>query len=196
MARAQPRGKLHLEALSAQNFEAFARLLGGDEFGGCFCAVWTHHGSDWGKRCGDAAQPNRAATRADLDAGRRPGYLVFHDDEIVAWTGAGPKSEFPALSTRLGARVSTAGANAWCIGCLAIAEGWRGTRLPDRIVELVLEVARSAGASELEAYPTDPWDEPRSYRGALSLYQRHGFAEQARESDGTADIVLMSRALP
>ena len=59
----------------------------------------------------------------------------------------------------------------------------------------VIARAGETGATRIEAYPTDPWDEPRSYRGALPLYRRLGFEEEARESDGTAEIVLMARAI-
>ena len=60
---------IDLESLTAHNFDAFTSLLGGSEFGGCFCAVWTAFGDDWVSRCGDPSRPNLAVTRARVMAG-------------------------------------------------------------------------------------------------------------------------------
>ncbi len=187
---------IDLVPLDSQNFTAFAELLGGTEFGGCYCAVWTHFGQDWGDRCADTDRPNCEATRDDVERGRAAGFLVRIDGEFSAWTGSGPKREFPLLRERLGARCSEWWDDqTWCIGCVAIAQPARGCGRLEQIVHAVMDRAKSLGAKRIEAYPTDPWDEPRSYRGPLSLYARLGFREQARESDGTADIVLMSAEL-
>src|SRR5688572_8346051 len=97
---------LTLEPLTAARLPEFRALLGGDEFGGCFCAVWTSFGSDWESRCGDSAQPNFAITARDVLAGRRAGYFVHDGPDVVAWTGAGPKTSFPLLATKLGSRLS------------------------------------------------------------------------------------------
>ena len=167
---------LSLHALSAENWDRFERLLGGDEFGGCFCAVWTHFGPDWVERCGRRDRPNLEATRRDLEDGRRPGFLVTdRHGECIAWTGAGPRSEFPRLSERLGARRSKRDDTAWCIGCVAVVAPHRGRGLTAAIIRAVQRAATEAGAPALEAYPVDPWDEPRSYRGALSTYRSLGF---------------------
>ena len=191
MERIQPL-RVTLTPLTEANFDAFASLLGRPDFGGCFCAVWTSHDAGWGARCADPERPNLEATRRDLAAGRRPGYLVHLDGELAAWTGSGPKKEFPLLRDRAGARLSDEwGDDAWCIGCLAIAETHRGRGAAARVVEAVLEEARRGGARTVEAYPTNPWDEPRSYRGAQSTYAKLGFQEAAGESVGEADILLM-----
>ena len=54
------------------------------------------------------------------------------------------------------------------------------------------ETARRAGARWLEACPVEPWDEPRSYRGAASTYRRLGFVEVLREpvGDGLEALLL------
>lgn len=186
---------LTLQPLSPAHLDAFAVLLGGPDFGGCFCAVWTHHGPDWVTRCGDPSRPNLAATRADVAAGRKPGFLALLDGEAVAWVGAGPRSEFPSLASRLGSRRSRRAGDSWFLGCLAVGADHRGRGLSERLVRAVLERARADGARWVEATPTDPWDEPRSYRGALSLYRRLGFVEVAREADGDAAIVLVEATL-
>lgn len=185
---------LRLEALGPDGLDAFAELLGRPDFGGCFCAVWTHFGPDWGTRCADPSRPNLVATRHDVDAGRKPGFLVWRDRELVGWTGAGPRSELPALATRLGSRRSDA-SGAWAIGCLAIPRAYRGQGLADDIVDALIARARSGGAACIEAFPVRPWDERRSYRGSARLFTRHGFREIAAEADGDFEILLMRREL-
>jgi hypothetical protein len=49
---------VRLERLTIDRLGAFRDLLAGDEFGGCFCAVWTSFGDDWTARCADPARPN------------------------------------------------------------------------------------------------------------------------------------------
>ena len=188
--------KLRLESLTRENWGSFAQLLGGAEFGGCYCAVWTHFGDDWSQRCRDADRPNLAATRRDLELGRRPGYLVRDDrGAVLGWTGSGPRSEFPLLDRRLGARRSTRTDTTWCIGCVALSGEARGQGLSAQVIREVVALARKNGAPAIEAYPVDPWDEPRSYRGALSTYLSLGFREITRERDEASAVVLVERRL-
>jgi GNAT superfamily N-acetyltransferase len=187
--------ELVLEPLAPRRLDEFAALLGGGEFGGCFCAVWTSFGDDWAARCADPARPNLAATARDLAAGRRVGYFVRDGGEVVAWTGSGPKTEFPLLATKLGSRLTPSVATTWSVGCLAVREAHRGRRLGAAIVEAVVDEARRAGAACVEAYPVRPFHEPRVYRGTVGVYERAGFAEAGAEKDGEHEIVLMRRAL-
>lgn len=184
-----------LRALDAQGLDAFAQLLGSACFGGCFCAVWTSHDDTWGQRCADPRRPNLAITRRDVLEGRKPGFFVHVNDELAGWVGAGPRDAFPLLETKLASRLGDHTPAAWAVGCLAFLPEHRGTGLAPLVVEAVADLALEAGAQQLEAYPTRPWDEPRSYRGALSMYDRLGFVEAAAEPDGDAEIILMVRAL-
>ncbi len=79
----------------------------------------------------------------------------------------------------------------WSIGCLALRADCRGAGLASRVVQAVVERARNAGASAIEAYPTRPWDEPRSYRGGHRLYARLGFLEVGSERDGESEVLLV-----
>jgi ribosomal protein S18 acetylase RimI-like enzyme len=186
---------LFLKALQPADLETFRTLLGGPDFGGCFCAVWTAFDETWLDRCRDPAQPNFELTRRDVLAGRQAGFLIYGDEDLIGWTGSGPKTDFPILKQRLGSRLSTFQADVWAIGCIALKADYRGRGLATAVVEAVVEQARTAGATIIEAYPTDPWDEPRSYRGALELYRRLGFQIVAREPDGSSDIALLQRVL-
>lgn len=182
---------LRLDPLGPGNLGAFEDLLGGPEFGGCFCAVWTAHGPDWVARCADPARPNLAVTRRRVVDREHVGFLVHDDGVLVAWTGAGPKAGFPLLASKLGSRLSPSPPDVWAIGCVAVRETHRGTGLSDRIVAAVVDRARAAGAAAVEAYPTRPWDEPRGYRGSHRMYERLGFREVGAERDGATEILLV-----
>ncbi len=182
---------LKLVALSSSNLKEFRSLLGGPEFGGCFCAVWRSFDDTWSARCADQTQPNFAITRAHVQAGQHVGYLVYEGDALVAWTGAGPKCELPMLATKLASRLSPSDASTWSIGCLAVRASERGRNLPERILQAVCETARAAGARCIEAYPVRPFHEPRRFRGTEGLYLRNAFREVGSERDGEHEVLLM-----
>lgn len=187
--------EIELKKLTSHDKEAFRELLGGTDFGGCFCAVWTNHGVDWSARCADPAQPNFHTTAKNLDDGRHVGYLVYLNDQLVGWTGSGPKTSFPLLKTKLGSRLSPSKQNIWSIACLAVPAKFRGKNISEKIVNAVIEEARSLGASSVEAYPVRPFHEPRIFRGTPSLYQRLGFKELGSEKDGDHEVLLVELKL-
>lgn len=187
---------LSLRSPTAADLPAFRSLLGGAGFGGCFCAVWSSHDETWAERCGDPAQPNYRITSERIRAGRHVGYLVYRGADLVGWTGSGPKPAFPLLRDKLGSRLTRSDDDTiWSIGCIAIAPAWRGTGLAEAVIRAVVAEARARGARTLEAYPTRPWDEARSYRGSERQYERLGFRLRASERDGATEILSMELAL-
>ncbi len=184
-----------LTALTIETLPQFRNLLGSKEFGGCFCAVWRSHGEDWESRCRDLSQPNFFITEKSIRDGCHVGYLVYEDQKLIGWTVSGPKTAFPFLKTKLGSRLSEFTDTAWSVGCIALSESARGENLSEHIVNAVIKEAKVHHAKSLEAYPSRPWDEPRSYRGSHKLYERMGFTEIASEKDGPTDIVLMRMLL-
>lgn len=191
---------VRLLPLCRENLAQFASLLGSREFGGCFCAVWTSFDADWGARCSDPRRPNLEQTRRDVISGRKPGFLVQlgadqGSSQIVGWVGAGPRTEFPLLATKLGSRLAPQISQTWAIGCLALSGGFRGQGLATAVVSAVLRRAQRGGATAVEAYPVRPWDEPRSYRGSWRLYDRLGFRISAAEPDDASEVLLMSIGL-
>lgn len=187
--------RLNLQSLTIDKLDVFKELLGSSEFGGCFCAVWTSFGDDWSDRCKDKAQPNFLVTKTNVEAGKHVGFLVYDGNNLVGWTGSGPKTDFPFLRTKLGSRLSDFSAEIWSVGCLAVKEAYRGNGIADLIVKAVSEEAEKKHATALEAYPARPFHEPRVFRGTYQLYDRLGFTETAAEKDGDYEIVLMSLAL-
>lgn len=187
--------KLKLQPLATDNLDVFKELLGSSDFGGCFCAVWTSFGDDWIDRCKDKAQPNFLITKKNVEAGKHVGFLIYHGNDLIGWTGSGPKTDFPFLKTKLGSRLSNFSSEIWSVGCLAVKGTHRGQGMSDIIVKTVAEEASRRGAVALEAYPTRPFHEPRVFRGTYHLYKRLGFFEVGAEKDGDYEIVLVSLPL-
>jgi len=187
--------QIQLKVLTPNDKDAFRTLLGSTDFGGCFCAVWTSYGDDWEKRCLDSSQPNYFITTADLKRGRHVGFLVYLGDQLIGWTGSGPKSAFPLMKTKLGSRLSEFTSEVWSIGCIAVSSEFRGQNLSEKIVRAVIDEARSRSAKAVEAYPVCPFHEPRMYRGSYNLFKRLGFVEVGSEKDADYEILLLKYAL-
>lgn len=186
---------LRLTALTANDLGVFRELLGSNEFGGCFCSVWTSFDRNWESRCRDQSQPNFLVTKKNVEDRKHVGYLIYQEEALVGWTGSGPKTAFPFLREKLGSRLSEFSDQIWSIGCLAVKESFRGKRLSGPIVQAVAAEAIRNDAIYLEAYPTKPFDEPRIFRGTYRLYERLGFTEATSEKDGDYEIALMRLSL-
>lgn len=186
---------LKLQSLTVDKLNIFKELLGSNDFGGCFCAVWTSHDDDWVARCNDKAQPNFLITKKNVELGHHTGFLIYQGNGLIGWTGSGPKTAFPFLKTKLGSRLTSFSPDTWSVGCLAVKETYRGKGLSDFIVRAVVEEASKSGATTVEAYPTRPFHEPRVFRGTYQLYKRLGFVEVGVDKDGDYEIVLMSMFL-
>lgn len=182
-----------LQALDPAGLDAFLDLHDRACFGGCYCAVWTAFGPDWGARC-TARTPNRDHVVAAVEAGEHRGYLVRHDS-WTGWVGAGPRRCFPGVERRAGARLYPAGPDDWILGCLALPPEARGTGAAHAVVEAVISEANAAGARSIHAFPVRPWDEPRSYRGSERLYTAHGFVVVGTEDVGGSVVVVLRRRL-
>lgn len=123
------------------------------------------------------------------------GFLVYQGEELVGWTGSGPKTAFPLLKDKLGSRLSDFSKRYWSIGCVALKQEFRGKGYAEKIVSAVLAEATASGAILVESYPVRPFDEPRSYRGSYPVFARSGFTEKGSEKDGEFDVLLMQRQL-
>ncbi len=182
---------MQLEPLTTKNFELFESLFSGKDSGGCYCAVWRSFDDTWVSRCNSADKQNLEITRKNVEQGLHIGYLVFEKEELIGWTGSGPKTEFPILETKLGSRLTPFSPSIWSIGCFSIKQAFRGKSKSTQVVKSLIEAAKINEAEYIEAYPTDPWDEPRSYRGSLRLFEKMGFVRFGDEADENSKIVCM-----
>ncbi len=63
------------------------------------------------------------------------------------------------------------------------------------VTRRLVDLARENQAARVEAYPVQPFHEPRAYRGTEEQYRRLGFTSDLSEPDGEFQILLMSRDL-
>ncbi len=182
---------MRLESLSLKNFDSFSTLLSRTEFGGCYCAVWRSYDQTWIQRCKDPSRPNLKLTRDFFDQGLHMGFLVYENDELIGWTGSGVKTDFPILKEKLASRLTPFTSHIWSIGCIAIKENHRGKSKSKQIIEAVIMKAKEVKAEYIEAYPIEPWEESRSYRGSKKNYLNLGFEEFAYENDGSSKVLSM-----
>lgn len=185
--------KVTLEALSEEGLDDFLALHDRRCFGGCYCAVWSAFGADWGERC-QARTPNRQHLIERVEAGQHRGFLV-RSELGTAWTGAGRRRCFAGMEDRAGARSHPNAPDDWVIGCLALPPEARGAGLAHAVVDALVTRATLDGAGCIDAFPVRPWDEPRAYRGSERLYRAHGFVEVGSERVGTTEVVVMRRRL-
>lgn len=189
---------LHLVELDQRHMQQFERLLGGKEFGGCFCSVWHSFGPDWEARCKERPAENLKAVAERIAAGGHLGFLVKRDDDgaFVGWTAAGPKTGYPYLKDRPGSRLGAWDDSVWSVACLAVAFAHRGRGHSAEILKAVIEKARKAGARSLEAYPCEPSIGGSEYRGSKKLYEAAGFKVAEGEPAGETHALRMELALP
>ncbi|MBI5201115.1 MAG: GNAT family N-acetyltransferase [Elusimicrobia bacterium] len=188
---------LKLSLLDKRRMQEFEHLLGGKEFGGCFCAVWSNYDESWDERCKSRPQENLEHTRAKVASRKHTGYLVTRDSDgaIVAWTGSGPKTAFPRMKDNPGSRGGAFDDSVWAIGCLSIARSYRGLGYSKLIVEALIEEARRQGAKTLEAYPTEPAGDDQAFRGSKTMYESLGFAAVGSDKEGSYTHHRMEKTL-
>lgn len=189
--------ELNLVPLDHRHMQDFERLLGGKEFGGCYCAYWTQGGEGWEERCKERPKENLAAVEARVRAGEHLGYLLERDADgaFVGWVAAGPKAAYPKLLERPGSRLGGAPEGTWAIACLAVGFAHRGRGYSAEAVRLAVGAAKAAGARTLEAYPIEPCLDGGEYRGTKALYEKAGFTAVDGEPSGDAHAVRMELKL-
>jgi hypothetical protein len=181
---------MELRALNASNFKAFASLFTADG-SGCYCAVWRTYDETWEQRCNDRAHPNRELANRLVNDGSHWGFLAFDGGTLMGWTASGPKTEFPLLKTKLGSRMTPFESSIWSVGCIAFKKAKDSELNSSQMIAAVARKAMAAGAEFLEAYPTDPWDQARGYRGSYLQYLQLGFREHSSEEDDASRVVCM-----
>lgn len=181
---------IRLEALEPKNFSLFESIFtpGGS---GCYCAVWRNHDLTWEQRCKDPSIPNLTLAKNAVAQGVHWGFLAFDENRFAGWTASGAKTEFPLLRTKLGSRTTPFSPEIWSIGCIAFKEIGNNEAKSEQMIRAISIKGKEAGAKVLEAYPTDPWDQPRAYRGSFAQYKKLGFEEYSSEQDGESRVLCM-----
>ena len=115
-----------------------------------------------------------------LDRNRIHGYLAYDGDQAVGWCNAAERESYAGFVPAF-ARKITCGRTI-SIVCFEIAPGYRGMGIASAFIDRVCADAESKGYAAVEGYPrlSDRRND-FDYQGPLSLYQKAGFIEVARE---------------
>lgn len=142
----------------------------------CWCMYW-RIGSDYRQRSPDE---NRAAFIELVKEGPPPGLLAFDGELAAGWCQLTPRFALPWLERTWRLR-RVDDLPVWSISCFYIRKGYRKRGVAAALIQAALEVARSAGAPALEAYPLDAGLTPStSHTGYASTFARLGFKVVAR----------------
>ena len=149
--------------------------------------VFRLRGQDW--RSASPAANRTRLRRQVQDADHAPGVLAYIDEQPVGWCAVAPKACYPRVVASKVAGAEQDGV--WSVTCFVVRVGWRRRGVATALLEGAVELARSAGASVVEAYPVDP--DARStvssaelYHGPLSVFLDAGFREVRRSSPARA----------
>lgn len=142
---------------------------------------------------------NGRALRAHAPAGHVPGLLAYRGETPVGG-GEQPRAACPRLAGSRNLAPADA-ASVRSVTCFHVAPGERGRGVTRAWVEAAAAPARAAGATLLEAYPS----EPRAgavgsalYTAVASTFRALGFAEVARRAPARpiARLALSGRPAP
>jgi len=100
-------------------------------------------------------RPNRDAFRRLVTAGRVHGALALAGPTPVGWCCVGPRADFPRLE-RTKALATEWDDKTWSVVCFFVKTPWRGRGVGGQLLACAARVARTNGASRLEAYPVAP----------------------------------------
>jgi GNAT superfamily N-acetyltransferase len=173
-----------IHPLTAKRWPDLERLFGrGGASGGCWCMWFRRRASEFAKT--KAAQ-NKADLRSLAERGEQPGLIAYVDGEPAGWVSLDPREKYPRLtSSRILKPVDDK--PVWSVVCFVIGKPYRRTGLSARLLDAAIDYARKKGATSLEAYPIEPTENltrDRGFQGIRSVFDRAGFREAARASNG------------
>jgi GNAT superfamily N-acetyltransferase len=170
---------LTFRPLTAEQWPALEDLFGrAGASNGCWCMYWRI-----GPRYKDRP---RTDNKHDLErlagSGQPPGLLAFDGSVAVGWCEVAPRADLDWLArSRYFPPVDEL--PVWSVPCFYVRRTHRGRGVMGALIEAAVEVAGSAGAPALEAYPVDtavPGHTRNLFLGTASAFAQHGFQVVAR----------------
>jgi GNAT superfamily N-acetyltransferase len=170
-------------ALAARDAPALAELFtraGTD----CHCEWWHFEGdkNEWLARLFHAPEANRAALIERARSSESSGVVaVTPTSEVVGWMKLTAASAVPKLYAQRPYRglpvLAERRHETMTVGCFLVDPAWRRRGVAASLLAKGLELARTAGASAVEAFPrrSDALRDEELWTGPYDLYTRHGF---------------------
>lgn len=141
---------------------------------GCWCLSYRLSPRD-----NEALQaPGRARTLEQLcSRDHAPGVLAYEGDEVVGWAGIAPRSELLGFDLRR--FPIDPDRDAWVLYCFRVRAGHGKKGVAHALLAGAVNYARSAEATEVEAYPVDAGgdriDRTQASAGTVSMFSGAGF---------------------
>ncbi len=169
-----------------QFFEG-AAFADNPEWKSCYCQFLyvDHSRVDWSTR---TAAENRSAACDRIGCGRMQGLLAYHDENVIGWCNAAPRTLLDAFADEPDPDAERLGQ----ITCFVIAREHRRRGVARALLSAACDMLREQGLTVAEASPSRQaaTDAERHY-GPLSLYLSAGFT--VHREDG--DLVIVRRRL-
>ena len=154
--------------------------------GPCYCTSPNQEEEQIGKMVSEFASSGVKETLRRyavemLDRNRIHGYLAYDGDQSVGWCNAADIESYAGFVPAF-AREITCGKTI-SIVCFEIAPEYRGMGIASAFIDRVCADAKATGYAAVEGYPKlSDIRNDFDYQGPLSLYQKAGFMEVAREN--------------
>jgi GNAT superfamily N-acetyltransferase len=149
------------------DFERLFESRGSPKY--CWCMVWRATAEE--ARHTDGVS-RKAAMAKRISAGVPVGLLGYMDGEPVAWCSIAPRSTFRRLVDD-----GSSDEGIWSITCFFVVRRLRYQGIAQRLIKAAIEVARSHGASIVEAYPVDTDSHSYRFMGFKPVFDKAGFSE-------------------
>jgi GNAT superfamily N-acetyltransferase len=183
-----PVGQVAVEPLTPSRWADLETVFGtrGDP-ARCWCQ-WFFTGVEVSWKAADA---NRGALRAQVDAGPPPGVLAHLDGEPVGWAAVASRPTYSRLARSRLLRGATAeeltDGSVWAVTCFVVRVGFRRRGVAAALLDGAVRFARESGARVVEAYPVDvaarsAVSSAELFHGPFSTFLAAGFREVARAS--------------
>lgn len=131
---------------------------------------------------GRTPELNRERKLARVRAGTAHAALVFEDETCVGWCQFGPPEELPRIKNRAAYERERVAAPDWRVGCCFVGKGHRRRGVAFAALSGALDLIGGLGGGVVEGYPehADSVAAGFLYNGALSTYERLGFAHDRK----------------
>jgi GNAT superfamily N-acetyltransferase len=143
---------LTFQPVTPEYWKDFETLFGKNgACAGCWCMWWKLPRAEFDQKRGNGT---RRAIKKIITSGQEPGILAYDGDQPVGWCAIAPREAYPRLEqSRLLKPVDDQ--PVWSIVCFYVARKYRRQGLTKQLITAAIELARSHGASIVEAYPID-----------------------------------------